>query len=173
MISVRNFQIHTQFHSADISEPNEYEHLIRPDPHLQRGDDMPTCYRCRKCRRILAEDTNHLLQNHVVPGQQPNAEQPSVYDEREGPMSDVLAHSSAGAVACTQAFFVEPMEWMRDEIVHDRQGRLHCPKCRSKVGSFDWTASGSCLCPCGVLLAPAFYLVPSKVELSRPMAARK
>lgn len=51
------------------------------------------------------------------------------------------------------------------DVAQQRQGKLHCPKCETKVGSFNWV-SGS-ICPCGTVVAPAFYLVPSKVELSR------
>lgn len=68
------------------------------------------------------------------------------------------------ATPCREILFVEPMAWM-DGVLRDSQGKLHCPKCRTKLGSFSWTMG--CRCPCGAQQSPAFYLVPSRVELSR------
>ncbi|XP_061722479.1 dual specificity protein phosphatase MPK-4-like isoform X2 [Cydia pomonella] len=64
---------------------------------------------------------------------------------------------------CRLMLFVEPMAWMSG-VTHDAQGKLHCPKCSNKIGSFSWVCG--CKCPCGQKVAPAFYLVPSKVEWS-------
>lgn len=64
---------------------------------------------------------------------------------------------------CNQIYFVEPLAWMKT-VAHSEQGRLNCPKCDSKLGSFSWIMG--CQCPCGSKVAPAFYLVPSKVEWS-------
>ncbi|CAB3258933.1 unnamed protein product [Arctia plantaginis] len=64
---------------------------------------------------------------------------------------------------CRLMWFVEPMAWMRD-VTHQHSGKLHCPKCLNKIGSFSWIMG--CKCPCGQKVAPAFYLVPSKVEWS-------
>ncbi|XP_077286808.1 dual specificity protein phosphatase MPK-4 isoform X2 [Arctopsyche grandis] len=64
---------------------------------------------------------------------------------------------------CVQTYFIEPLAWMKD-IHKNVQGKLYCPKCSNKLGSFSWIMG--CQCPCGSKVAPAFYLVPSKVELS-------
>lgn len=64
---------------------------------------------------------------------------------------------------CNEILFIEPMAWMLD-ICKQTQGKLNCPKCQSKLGNFTWI--NGCNCPCGKYVSPAFYLVPSKVELS-------
>lgn len=64
---------------------------------------------------------------------------------------------------CQEILFIEPLAWMLD-ISKQTQGKLNCPKCHSKLGSFTWI--NSCNCPCGKNISPAFYLVPSKVELT-------
>lgn len=64
---------------------------------------------------------------------------------------------------CQEILFIEPLAWMLD-IGKQTQGKLNCPKCHSKLGNFTWI--NSCNCPCGKNIAPAFYLVPSKVELT-------
>lgn len=64
---------------------------------------------------------------------------------------------------CNKIFFVEPLAWMTD-IYRNTQGRLYCPKCTVKLGSFNWVMATKC--PCGAEIYPAFYLVPSKTEYS-------
>lgn len=65
---------------------------------------------------------------------------------------------------CREMIFIEPLVWMTN-VSKQTQGKLNCPKCQSKLGNFTWI--NSCNCPCGKNVAPAFYLVPSKVELTR------
>lgn len=38
---------------------------------------------------------------------------------------------------CRLMWFVEPMAWMKN-VQHETQGKLHCPKCQNKIGSFSW-----------------------------------
>lgn len=38
---------------------------------------------------------------------------------------------------CHKTYFVEPLAWMKD-ICHSTQGKLYCPKCNNKIGSFSW-----------------------------------
>lgn len=64
---------------------------------------------------------------------------------------------------CKEILFIEPLAWMVD-VCKQTQGKLNCPKCQSKLGNFTWI--NGCNCPCGKNVSPAFYLVPSKVELS-------
>ncbi|XP_055549727.1 dual specificity protein phosphatase MPK-4 [Wyeomyia smithii] len=64
---------------------------------------------------------------------------------------------------CKKIYFTEPLAWMTD-IFHNTQGRLYCPKCSVKLGSFNWVMATKC--PCGAEIYPAFYLVPSKTEYS-------
>ncbi|KAH8421535.1 hypothetical protein KR009_012137 [Drosophila setifemur] len=93
-------------------------------------------------------------------------------------------HESA-QIYCRSILFVEPIAWM-PRIMLTSQGRLHCPKCEQKLGNFSWINGLSlqallivdpllkpfhfvagCRCPCGEPMTPAFYLIPSKVELSK------
>lgn len=78
--------------------------------------------------------------------------------------SNAAAAAAASAEPCKDIFFLEPLAWM-DGILLQTSGKLHCPKCTTKLGSFSWTMG--CHCPCGAHVSPAFYLVPSKVELCR------
>lgn len=38
---------------------------------------------------------------------------------------------------CTMTYFVEPLSWMKS-VTHSEEGKINCPKCNSKIGSFSW-----------------------------------
>lgn len=63
---------------------------------------------------------------------------------------------------CSDTIFVEPMSWML--VNQSESGKINCPKCRSKLGSYSWTMG--CQCQCGAKVSPAFYFVPSKIDYS-------
>ena len=147
--------------------PQNYIDLIKPDPALLTTHPEPTVYRCKKCRRILANASNviphkpkerqvwrHNLSSKKYDRNTQNP--PAVRKEVE-----VAADSSSAP--CDKTYFIEPLAWMPD-VLHKTEGKLNCPKCASKLGSFSWVSG--CQCPCGSKIAPAFYLVPSKVDWS-------
>uniref|UniRef100_T1GAI1 protein-tyrosine-phosphatase n=1 Tax=Megaselia scalaris TaxID=36166 RepID=T1GAI1_MEGSC len=108
------------------------------DDRIAQENPEPIVYRCKKCRRIVASQSNLLPHNDKsIQGQK---------------------------IPCKSLIFVEPIGWMK-EINKEVQGRLNCPKCSQKLGSFTWINGLNC--PCGKEISPAFYMVPSKVELSK------
>lgn len=111
--------------------PSDYLDLIEPDPGLATVQPNPNVYKCKKCRRVVATDSNLL-----------------VHKDKNQP--------------CKRMYFIEPVRWM--QVTQHVEGKLHCPQCDSKLGSFSWIKG--CECPCGVKVAPAFYLTPSKVDFS-------
>lgn len=150
--------------------------LVKPDPGLIQTKPEPIVYRCRKCRRIVASKSNIITHKAALTLTVPDL---SRNDAHTGllidQISDKLKANSLSvsdrssdipsiAEPCKDIFFLEPLAWM-DGILKQTQGKLHCPKCQTKLGSFSWTMG--CHCPCGTQVSPAFYLVPSKVELSR------
>ncbi|KAL1199833.1 putative inactive dual specificity protein phosphatase-like [Cardamine amara subsp. amara] len=63
---------------------------------------------------------------------------------------------------CT-SIFVEPIKWMNSAMEDDvSEGKLLCPKCKAKIGSFDWSGS---YCSCGSKIVPAFQLQMSRVDV--------
>ncbi|XP_072935388.1 dual specificity protein phosphatase MPK-4-like [Epargyreus clarus] len=193
------------------------------DPGLIRERPDPIVYRCKKCRRIVASQSNiiphlpkqvkvelakkgirpppskltglncaengqllieklkslacQIMDNGVKIEAEDSSDSNAGYsqaDNEEGPSQEVLdGYSETNLVeasitaraegACRAMWFVEPMRWMRG-VGQAPHGKLHCPKCNNKIGSFSWVMG--CKCPCGQKVAPAFYLVPSKVEWS-------
>lgn len=181
-----------QVRKAKILPPS-FKSLIKSDPAVTQENPEPIVYRCRKCRRVLVSKSHVLLHNSkslgtstvptaskecdnnnatAVAQQAPRLLEQIAAEIRETSLgSPHDAEDGEGdavnkqlLTVCRNILFVEPVSWMRD-ILHNTQGRLHCPKCDQKVGNFSWI--NGCQCPCGEEMSPAFYLIPSRVELSR------
>lgn len=165
--------------------------LVKSDPGLIQLKPEPIVYRCRKCRRIVAAKSNLITHTPavVVSETKPietkqvtfkadvHFQSESSSDESKMGATRLLERvntlcldSSSDKCSgyesprrCKEILFIEPLAWMTD-IAKQTQGKLNCPKCQSKLGNFTWI--NSCNCPCGKNVSPAFYLVPSKVELT-------
>lgn len=154
--------------------PTAFMDLVQPDPALIRAKPEPLVYRCRKCRRIVASASNLLPH---IPKENPKWTDPRLtelmqsssgkYSVKSPQTPDGPAVNDMPAIppvsACRETYFIEPLGWMA-EVQHQQQGKLNCPKCATKLGSFSWIMG--CQCPCGAKVSPAFYLVPSKVDWS-------
>lgn len=164
--------------------------LIKSDPALIQLKPEPIVYRCRKCRRIVAAKSNLIThtpataaietkpieKKQVTFKADVHFQSESSSDESKAGTQRLLERvntlcldSSSDKLSdvekkrCKEILFIEPLAWMVD-IGKQTQGKLNCPKCHSKLGNFTWI--NSCNCPCGKNVSPAFYLVPSKVELT-------
>ncbi|XP_014484782.1 PREDICTED: dual specificity protein phosphatase 12-like isoform X1 [Dinoponera quadriceps] len=137
--------------------------LVKPDPALTTVRPEPTVYRCKKCRRIVASASNILP--HAPREKQiwRHISSSGAKDAAEGCDKLLQKREEPRVELCDKIYFVEPLAWMPD-ITHAVEGKLNCPKCNTKLGSYSWIAGSQC--PCGSKIAPAFYLVPSKVDWS-------
>ncbi|XP_013099070.1 dual specificity protein phosphatase MPK-4 [Stomoxys calcitrans] len=178
-----------QVRKAKILPPN-FNDLIKPDPAITQENPEPIVYRCRKCRRVLASKSNILqhLPKNVLPekgtdgsngnttsannqtsDQTPTGGSPRLLEQIAEQIRKVSLGSpgegqKSDITYCQNILFVEPIAWMQ-HIANNTQGRLHCPKCDQKLGNYSWI--NGCQCPCGEEISPAFYMIPSKVELSK------
>jgi dual specificity phosphatase 12 len=41
------------------------------------------------------------------------------------------------------AVFLEPIQWMGDQVVGPLQGKLYCPHCNARLGSFNWSGEAA------------------------------
>jgi hypothetical protein len=94
-------------------------------PIMVRAMTHPWCHR-RKCRRLLATSLN------VVPLS--SAAGRSAFCDRRSVKGNTLAVDESA----DSSVFVEPMRWMADEITGAVQGKLYCPGCGNRLGSFNW-----------------------------------
>ncbi|XP_072276250.1 dual specificity protein phosphatase 12 [Pyxicephalus adspersus] len=109
-------------------------------------------YRCRKCRRSLFRAESIL--NHSLGA---------------GPMA--FAHkrltipNSSDSTKCT-SYFIEPVQWMEESLLGVMDGQLLCPRCHSKLGSFNWYGEQ---CSCGRWVTPAFKVHKNRVDEVKPL----
>ncbi|KAL1229072.1 Dual specificity protein phosphatase [Trichinella pseudospiralis] len=61
---------------------------------------------------------------------------------------------------CADIDFILPVKWMEENILQ-YQGKINCPKCESKLGSFVWSGSR---CGCSAWISPAFMIHRCKVD---------
>lgn len=119
-----------------------------PDANVNTVEGTENVYRCKRCRRQLFSASNLLV--HAV-GQRPTWMDATWQVDEE-----------ADEGFCSHGLFTEPVDWM-EETLTSLQGKLLCPKCKSKVGSFNWLGVQ---CPCGVKVVPGFLVTSSKVDES-------
>ncbi|XP_013410303.1 dual specificity protein phosphatase 12 [Lingula anatina] len=130
---------------------------LEPDPSVG-GTGGETVYRCKKCRRILFKQTSFLSHSEGT-GE-------AAFDWRRDSIKHDGSHSSSDEkeTMCSQSYFIEPVQWMSD-CISSLEGKLSCPKCNAKLGSFNWAGER---CPCGAWITPAFHIQIQKVDKSSP-----
>lgn len=125
------------------------------DPTQSTG--VGVLYKCRKCRRPLFRES---------------AVFPHTVGKGEVAFTWRAHKVEAGAQAeeqCEQQIFIEPVAWMQKEVLQ-LEGKLGCPKCAAKIGSFKWTGER---CPCGTWVTPAFHIQSNKVDMIKPRVVPK
>uniref|UniRef100_UPI00398EC14F dual specificity protein phosphatase 12 isoform X2 n=1 Tax=Pristiophorus japonicus TaxID=55135 RepID=UPI00398EC14F len=120
--------------------------LFALDP-MSLGKTNEAIYRCRKCRRSLFRGSSNL--NHV-PGTGPIA-----FAHKR-----VTQSLREDQTKCT-SYFIEPVQWMEHALLGVLDGQLLCPKCNSKLGSFNWYGDQ---CSCGRWVTPAFQIHKNRVD---------
>ena len=115
-----------------------------------------TRYACKICRTPLfgvedLEDPPHgqLLHNF----------------RKNKKMYKVGYGGGGSAGPCQNHFIARPLAWMDDDGCAGVEGKLHCPKCKTKVGHYSWTGAQ---CSCGTWVTPAIMVPLSKVDEMRP-----
>ncbi len=132
--------------------PQSCMDLVKQDPGLVQTNPEPIVYRCKKCRRIVAAKSNIITHKPMSRNLRLKELKMDAYsDDQTGIMideiSDKLKENSLSSDRssdnvevdfCKDVYFIEPLAWM-DGILRQTNGKLHCPKCQSKLGSFSWT----------------------------------
>lgn len=111
-------------------------------------------YRCRKCRRLLATQSN------VVPVTEGPGSVAFKYRKR--------AKGGGGQGEDQGSLWVTPMQWMQELSNGETQGKLYCPSCKARLGSYNWAGSQS---ESGAWVTPAFQLHHSKIDAMSPQTA--
>ncbi|KAI7870022.1 protein-tyrosine phosphatase-like protein [Spinellus fusiger] len=160
---------------------------LAPDPEYAPGNNSSetntksyTALRCRKCRRVLVEADN-VIDHERGQGQGAFAylKRDSTINATEnvsslseaGPSRNTvnqtinpLLASLASSNSNCSSYFIEPMEWIQGLQDGSFHGRIDCPKCYSKLGSYNWSGEQ---CSCGQWVTPAFMLHSKQVDQVR------
>jgi len=135
---------------AEVTEDKALSNALASDPMKLTLATEKLTFKCRKCRRPLARGTSSVSHLHGKGKARPDTPPP-----RGGaPAGDL------GADECKMGIFIEPVEWMKDQILM-LEGKLSCPKCNAKIGNFSWVGQN---CPCGRWMVPAFHLAENKID---------
>ena len=79
---------------------------------------------------------------------------------RTSPKSNCIS-ASIKSSQC-QSLFVQQTEWLDEIAIGRSQGKLICPKCSGRLGSFNWSGMQ---CSCGQWITPAFQIHKTRIDL--------
>eukprot|EP00474_Spongospora_subterranea_P009902 CRZ10360.1 hypothetical protein [Spongospora subterranea] len=84
-------------------------------------------------------------------------------------LSEVAVHDK-GSGDCGSIFLSEAVDAWNDALC-EAAGKLWCPYCRSRIGSYNWSGSP---CSCGEWISPAIQIPKSRVDVKvrRPVLQR-
>ncbi|XP_031562449.1 dual specificity protein phosphatase 12-like [Actinia tenebrosa] len=108
-------------------------------------------YKCKKCRITLFHSTSIVEHD-------PN--QGSHLFGWQKPTSQTTGLANTNNVACTSVF-IDPVEWMSSFLLGSIEGKLLCPKCNCRLGSFNWSGMQ---CSCAAWITPAFQFHKNKID---------
>lgn len=120
---------------------------------------MNVIIKCRKCRTdLISHPENTILNIH---GGTLN-----VYDK------ECIRNSVCNRDVKNDVFYIqetEMPEWIINTINEADwiKGKLKCPECSARLGSFDFVSGLKC--PCYTAVVPPVHIVKSKVDLVRPL----
>ncbi|XP_062561980.1 E3 ubiquitin-protein ligase RNF180-like [Armigeres subalbatus] len=109
--------------------------------------------KCKKCAHILSEtESGYILSVH---------NENAAGENEDGEICETVAENA-------EVFIHEDHlpEWVRAEVEESQwtKGKLKCPKCGLKVGSFDFVSGTRCKCALNSVL-PSVHFIRSKVDV--------
>lgn len=133
------------------------EPALEFNPAVERMDESgdQVYYTCRKCSKTLFCRSQVLHEG--TSGHGADGTGVSEVKEAWGRAAQSCGLGLGGK--CSSVFLSEPPEWA--ESWEGNNGRISCPNCRSKVGSFSWSGSP---CSCGKWVTPAFQFQIARID---------
>jgi dual specificity phosphatase 12 len=106
---------------GDKSEKQE-EELLAPKHY----------YTCKKCRTQLCQQSD-VIEHQFLPA-----------EENHGKKEEGQTVAIESTNQCS--VFLHPVPWLKDQVQTDFEGKIKCPKCADKIGSYSWKGIA---CSCG------------------------
>lgn len=109
--------------------------------------------RCRKCRKVIIEHPQTL----IVSAHSEDVERVNKSSSDDCPsLRNTLWYLLDETVPSWVSLALEKGDWTR--------GKLSCPHCNARLGSFDFVSGSKCLCHKFIL--PSVHIVKEKVDKS-------
>lgn len=137
-----------------LSSVSPFVHLSYPQRLMEQHPNSEEYYTCGKCRNILFYRA-HVMHEGTT-GHCSDGAGVSQVKEQWGARE--TTYKGVGG-KCSSVFTSEMPEWAEGAAGND--GRLMCPKCSARVGSFSWSGAP---CSCGKWVTPAFQFQLSRVD---------
>lgn len=138
--------------AAQMAQQNSFQPRATLRDPLDPATVKQALYRCKSCRRAIA-DASAVLEHEVGSGSDAFAWRKRAKEDQKSRGDG--RHHPCGSV------YVEPLAWMDKATQGEVRGKLHCPSCRARLGSYDWSGAQ---CNCGAWIRPAFQLLRSKID---------
>ncbi|KAK9456437.1 protein-tyrosine phosphatase-like protein [Dipodascopsis uninucleata] len=130
--------------------PTSYSSVNQLNANKPSDDskESVTELRCKKCRCALAQ-TSAIVPH--IPKSPLRSSQTKIGPGMRSILSPQCMH-----------YFLDPVLWMKTELEKGNlEGKLECPKCKSKVGTYRWQGLK---CTCGDWVTPGIVLQRSRVD---------
>ncbi|PVU93223.1 hypothetical protein BB561_003378 [Smittium simulii] len=163
-------------YSVDVNQSNgtlENAHFAQ-DPILKnksQNDPKKLSVRCKKCRRILFDETNIIEHIPKSTGSDFNSYRGDLNSEVNSRNHNLAMLSRIGINTSTKGLnhnknicssvFMEPMDWIKGSQTTEISDKICCPKCEAKLGQYNWSGSK---CSCGTWVTPSFQIHKSRVD---------
>ncbi|XP_014664318.1 PREDICTED: dual specificity protein phosphatase 12-like isoform X2 [Priapulus caudatus] len=151
--------------SPIMQEPGDKilpESVLAIDPINKSGRDV-CLYKCKKCRRSLFCESSIISHFRGYWAPVPDWK----LKLRLVKMPAESAEPATEGKECLDSIHVEPVQWMADVILSP-VGKIHCPKCSFKIGSFNWAGEH---CSCGTWVTPSICMDKKKVDKCQPLVS--
>ncbi|CAH1272576.1 DUSP12 [Branchiostoma lanceolatum] len=138
-----------QFHEQGQVESSTFASDPHERPDTSGNVSNTALFRCRKCRRGLFR-SDSIMEHETGSGQTCFS-----WYKRGG-----AGDGGSSSVQCS-SIFVIPVTWMAESLAGVVQGKLLCPKCNGRLGSFNWAGEQ---CSCGAWITPSIQLHKNRID---------
>lgn len=123
------------------------------------------CYKCKKCRLYLFP-TSQVVP-HIKSFEQARLNSWNKMLSYYKQLGHTAKTDDKEEQECRKELYIEPQDWFKERL-EELNGKINCPKCDTKIGSFDWCGSK---CSCETWVTPAFHISIGKVDRCKPLHA--
>lgn len=141
-------------HPFDGSHPEQLHTMSTPSLPSPSPPSPEVYYTCRKCSHTLFSRSDVLHEG--TPGH--TADGIGVSSAKAGWIHNRPTYCGVGGT-CSSVFMRDAPPWVTN--VHANHGRILCPRCNAKLGSFAWSGAP---CSCGKWVTPAFQFQLSRID---------